>query len=361
MKLLDHTLTSPFGKRASFLAGGVQTPSFHDGVDFGVPQGTVVTLPYCNPQFGSFSGVVVYAGLDGGGNAYAQIKADNMQYSCRLVHLSRIDVKKGDRIKEGDKIGLSGGAYRTWGAGSSTGSHVHFTVVDKNNVAVSPLPFLDTTKNRTLNINNMREQVIDPFEAAKKDPSYQFLADDEKQNVIDKSVAGLVARLVGNRRVAQDRISKAQNEPNYQYLEELEKHALATSDWSYLTASLGSLRRDTKQLSDDLLYTMDLLKKEKNNLKNEIIEKPDDDFLTTSESQPQQKFSLNIAGIDLARNGWITGLLTIVFTTGVGYVVGKVPELAPYQTTIINYLLGLGGIAVTGQNINNFVKSSNKK
>ena len=59
-----------------------------------------------------------------------------------FVQKNMIDVKfkKGDTIKANSSLGLSGGAKGTPGAGSSTGAHLHFEVLESN-VSVNPMRY----------------------------------------------------------------------------------------------------------------------------------------------------------------------------------------------------------------------------
>jgi hypothetical protein len=98
----------------------------HKGVDFGAKKGTKVTA--------AISGKVWYAGVGGGwGPAYGAhvIIKGSVHGKIRWVqvaHLSRIDVKTGQVVSIGKQLGLSGGIPGQFGAGNSTGAHVHFQV-----------------------------------------------------------------------------------------------------------------------------------------------------------------------------------------------------------------------------------------
>jgi murein DD-endopeptidase len=83
----------------------------HNGTDFAVRTGT----PVYAPGDGLVSRVVrhKYAGL------YIEIKHGE-KYKTRYLHLSKALVKKGQYIKRGQKIALSGNT------GASTGAHLHY-------------------------------------------------------------------------------------------------------------------------------------------------------------------------------------------------------------------------------------------
>ncbi|NRA20953.1 MAG: peptidoglycan DD-metalloendopeptidase family protein [Oceanospirillaceae bacterium] len=83
----------------------------HNGTDFAVPTGT----PIYAPGDGRVKRVVrhKYAGL------YIEIE-HSYKYRSRFLHLSKSLVRKGQRIKRGQKIALSGNS------GASTGAHLHY-------------------------------------------------------------------------------------------------------------------------------------------------------------------------------------------------------------------------------------------
>jgi len=83
----------------------------HNGTDFGAPTGTSIRSVA--------DGVVVYAGKNGGHGNYIKIKHQS-PYQTSYSHLSKIKVKKGQRIKQGQIIGKVGTT------GMSTGPHLHY-------------------------------------------------------------------------------------------------------------------------------------------------------------------------------------------------------------------------------------------
>lgn len=112
----------------------------HEGTDFSVPQGT--------PVRAAASGAIVFAGTAGTGltsgrTGYAVVIRHAVG-DTYYGHLSKIDVKVGDRVSVGQTIGASGGQKGTPGAGNSTGPHLHFEYRPQSGSTktVDPLGFL---------------------------------------------------------------------------------------------------------------------------------------------------------------------------------------------------------------------------
>ncbi len=85
----------------------------HEGIDFRASIGTRV--------YASKTGIVTYAARKSGYGKIVIIQ-HNDNYSTSYGHLSRIRVSKGDVVRQGQVIGLSGNT------GFSTGPHLHFEV-----------------------------------------------------------------------------------------------------------------------------------------------------------------------------------------------------------------------------------------
>ncbi|MCX9158438.1 M23 family metallopeptidase [Niveibacterium sp. 24ML] len=101
-------VTSGMGMRVHPIYG---TMKQHKGVDYGAPIGTRVRS--------TADGVVQFAGRQGGyGNFVVVQHAGGI--TTAYGHLSRIDVRQGQRIHQGDLIGAVGNT------GSSTGPHLHY-------------------------------------------------------------------------------------------------------------------------------------------------------------------------------------------------------------------------------------------
>jgi murein DD-endopeptidase MepM/ murein hydrolase activator NlpD len=103
----------------------------HLGVDYAAPTGTPVRT--------IADGVVSFAGWQRGyGNVIEISHRDNK--STLFAHLSRIDVKKGARVAQGDFVGAVGTT------GLSTGPHLHFEFRD-NGVHQDPLAIARKSQN----------------------------------------------------------------------------------------------------------------------------------------------------------------------------------------------------------------------
>lgn len=96
----------------------------HRGVDFALPIGT--------PVLATGDGEIVVANRSGGAAGNYVAVRHGRQYMTRYMHLSRVLVKPGQKVKRGDRIALSGNT------GRSTGPHLHYEVWI-NNQAVNPL------------------------------------------------------------------------------------------------------------------------------------------------------------------------------------------------------------------------------
>lgn len=105
----------------------------HNGIDIGTLQGT--------PIASAAEGKVVLAGEVSGYGGFIEIDHGN-GLKTAYAHMSKIDVKVGQRVKKGEQIGLSGGEPNTPGAGTSTGAHLHFEVI-KNGVFQNPRNYIN--------------------------------------------------------------------------------------------------------------------------------------------------------------------------------------------------------------------------
>jgi len=125
-------ITSPFGIRVNPFNSSINT--FHYGVDFRAISGTPVLAMAGGVVEGTGNTDVACQGASFG--RWILIKHTN-GLSSVYGHLSAISVEKGDVIKTGDTIGLSGGTRGVFGSGSSTGPHLHVSVYASDGVEVA--------------------------------------------------------------------------------------------------------------------------------------------------------------------------------------------------------------------------------
>jgi murein DD-endopeptidase MepM/ murein hydrolase activator NlpD len=104
-------MSSGFGMRRHPVLG---YNKMHKGIDFAAPTGT--------PIFAAGDGVVKKAGRNSSYGNYVQIRHRN-DLDTAYAHMSRIAVKPGARVKQGEIIGYVGTT------GRSTGPHLHYEVL----------------------------------------------------------------------------------------------------------------------------------------------------------------------------------------------------------------------------------------
>lgn len=128
-------ISSGFGRRKHPILGYTR---MHKGLDFAASSGT--------PIRAAGDGVVEKAGWFGGYGKYVRIR-HNGTYSTAYGHMSRLRVKPGQRIKQGQVIGNVGST------GRSTGPHLHYEVLVKgkqvNPIKVT-LPIAKELKGKSL-------------------------------------------------------------------------------------------------------------------------------------------------------------------------------------------------------------------
>ncbi|HEK21575.1 MAG TPA: hypothetical protein ENO28_14110 [Bacteroidetes bacterium] len=118
------SFTSFFGSRGNpFDFGGHE---FHPGIDFSGHKGDPVKC--------TASGRVVFAGRAGGYGNCVKIRHNN-NIETWYGHLSKINVKEGERVTVGELIGKVGST------GRSTGPHLHYEI-RKNGKPVNPKQYL---------------------------------------------------------------------------------------------------------------------------------------------------------------------------------------------------------------------------
>lgn len=108
MPLQYGTVTSHFGRRRHPILGYTRA---HNGVDYGVPIGT--------PVWSVGDGRVTRAGYNSGFGKVVEVSHPNGWLS-QYAHLSRINVRLGQHVRQKETVGLVGMT------GMSTGPHLHY-------------------------------------------------------------------------------------------------------------------------------------------------------------------------------------------------------------------------------------------
>ncbi|WP_223605542.1 M23 family metallopeptidase [Chryseobacterium sp. OSA05B] len=127
----NKIVSSNYGYRKHPINGVIKK---YQGVDFSVPRGTAV--------FSTYYGMVVSSKYERGyGNT---ILIDNQGgFKTRYGHLMSLFVGKGEYVKPGQLIGLSGNT------GHSTGPHLHYEIIVEGK-RIDPLLFLNIMCNNSL-------------------------------------------------------------------------------------------------------------------------------------------------------------------------------------------------------------------
>ncbi len=121
---VTRRFTSGFGVRRDPING---KHSSHHGIDF--------AAPWASPVTATGAGVVIFAGTRSGFGRVVEIDHGN-GFMTRYAHMSRITVKRGQKVSLHHKVGELGSS------GRSTGPHVHYEVLFKKR-PVNPRRFIE--------------------------------------------------------------------------------------------------------------------------------------------------------------------------------------------------------------------------
>ncbi len=122
-----YRLSSSFGYRSDPFSG---RSARHTGVDFAMKPG--------NPVYVTGDGVVESVNFEFFGYGNHVVIDHGFGYKTRYAHLKSIGVVEGMKVKRGECVGLSGNS------GKSSGPHLHYEVIYKNN-HVNPANYYDLT------------------------------------------------------------------------------------------------------------------------------------------------------------------------------------------------------------------------
>jgi len=116
-------MSSRFGQRISPFTGEKE---FHEGIDISTRMST--------PIVATANGRVAFSGWERGYGRVVRVDHGH-GLETKYAHLKKSLVKKGQRVKRGDRIGLVGNS------GKTTGSHLHYEV-HVNGQPVNPLRYI---------------------------------------------------------------------------------------------------------------------------------------------------------------------------------------------------------------------------
>lgn len=122
--------------------------TMHHGIDFAGPIGT--------PVYSTGDGVIVEAGYAFSGYGNQVIVDHGFGYKTRYAHLHKVNVKVGDKVKRTEIVGTLGSS------GKSTGPHLHYEVLIRNN-PVNPINYFNdmTEDDYDMMVKNYSSQLLD--------------------------------------------------------------------------------------------------------------------------------------------------------------------------------------------------------
>lgn len=109
-----YTPTRNFTSTAHFGDPGGWSSGYHTGHDFAAPVGT--------PVYAALAGTVIDVGYEGAYGNAIRIRHHDAEIVTMYAHLSETDVRAGQEVLRGQRIGSIGVTGRT------TGAHLHFEV-----------------------------------------------------------------------------------------------------------------------------------------------------------------------------------------------------------------------------------------
>lgn len=141
-------MSSGFGMRLHPI---LKVNRMHEGQDFTAPTGTEI--------YSSGNGTVIKAVKQRYGFGFHVVISHGYGFETVYAHMSQILVKKGQKVKRGDVLGLVGNT------GTSTAPHLHYEV-HKNGRAINPVNFYyqDLTADQFEEIIKLSQQPIQSFD-----------------------------------------------------------------------------------------------------------------------------------------------------------------------------------------------------
>lgn len=119
----DYIITQRFGEK-------ITDPKGHTGIDYGCPLGTEILA--------SNGGEVIFAGWDKTGYGNLVVIRHPDGNATFYAHLSKINVKPGQKVKQSDPVGAAGWTGNVVPQGPG-GCHLHFEVRGPDGKAFDPM------------------------------------------------------------------------------------------------------------------------------------------------------------------------------------------------------------------------------
>ncbi|MFJ3387749.1 peptidoglycan DD-metalloendopeptidase family protein [Lysinibacillus sp. NPDC086135] len=164
--VVNARLTSPFGMRN--IGRGWER---HQGVDLASP-----IAGFKVPVYASAGGEVVWsAPLSTYGNSVRIVHTVNGKtYETNYAHLDKITVKNGQRVKQGEQIGIMGNN------GGSFGVHLHFEIHNGRYAsgqpnAIDPMTWIELNTCKPLTNNNTSTSNTQPSTEGSKKIGYKIV------------------------------------------------------------------------------------------------------------------------------------------------------------------------------------------
>lgn len=134
----------PLGPDHRYVSTAFHDPAYGYKKEIGEHWAIDLPAEVGTPVLASAAGkVVVVEPVKAGAASFVIVRFDR-QWTYGVMHLSRIDVVRGQPIARGDQLGLSGGAVDAPGSGPYTsGPHLHFSLAYPAPAEyVDPAPYL---------------------------------------------------------------------------------------------------------------------------------------------------------------------------------------------------------------------------
>ncbi len=116
-----NLISSPYGERIHPIT---KVRTTHKGVDIAVPTGTKL--------YSAVTGTVTVSKYSESAGNYVTVRTDS-GWTVTFMHMDSRAVAAGDRVEQGDFVGLSGNT------GNSTGPHLHLQVANEEGNTVNPV------------------------------------------------------------------------------------------------------------------------------------------------------------------------------------------------------------------------------